>query len=82
MTDDAEATELLDTFDAEKREAYLHKRRINKIVGSACGIIMLVATIIGLLLLFVAKVDMFWIPWPLGGICCGIVGIVGSLLKK
>ena len=79
---DAEAAELLDAFDAEKRETYLHKRRVNKVVGSACGIIMLVATIIGLLLLFVAQADKFWLPWPIGGICCGITGIVGSFLKK
>ncbi|MBP3885926.1 MAG: hypothetical protein J6D54_13455, partial [Olsenella sp.] len=67
---DSEAAELLDTFDAEKRERYLRNRRINSLVGTACGIIMLVATIIGLLLLFVARADMFWVPWPIGGISC------------
>jgi DNA-binding XRE family transcriptional regulator len=79
---DSEAAELLDTFDAEKREHYLRNRRVNSLVGTACGIIMLVATIIGLLLLFVARADMFWVPWPIGGIGCGIAGIVGSFLKK
>lgn len=43
---------------------------------------MLVATIVGLLLLLVAKADMFWVPWPVGGICCGIAGVLGSFLKK
>ena len=79
---DSEAAELLDTFDAAKREHYLRNRRVNNLVGTACGIIMLVATIVGLLLLFIAKADMFWVPWPVGGICCGIAGVLGSFLKK
>lgn len=79
---DTEAAELLDTFDAEKREAYLRRRRINKAVGTVCGIIMLVATIVALFLLFAARAEMFWLPWPIGGICCGITGIVGSSLKR
>ena len=79
---DAEASELLDTFDAEKREHYLRNRRVNSAVGTACGIIMLAATVIGLLLLFVVRADMFWVPWPIGGICCGIAGVVGGFFKK
>jgi succinate dehydrogenase/fumarate reductase cytochrome b subunit len=62
-----------------------------KITGSVCGIIMLVATIVGLWMLFtgtpgadgaarVAGVP-FWIPWPIGGVLCGVVGIVGNILR-
>ena len=79
---DSEAAELLDTFDAEKRERYLRNRRVNGLVGTVCGVIMLVATVVGLLLLFVARAEMFWVPWPIGGVCCGIAGIVGSFLKN
>lgn len=79
---DSEAAELLDTFDAEKRERYLRSRRVNGLVGAVCGVIMLVATVVGLLLLFVARAEMFWVPWPIGGVCCGIAGIVGGFLKN
>ncbi len=79
---DSEADALLDTFDAEKREHYLRNRRVNSVVGTACGIIMLVATVVGLLLLFVARAEMFWVPWPVGGVCCGIAGIVGGFFKN
>jgi len=54
-------------------------------VGQVCGIIMLIATAIGLLLLFggvaaaqegivhaEAAVKFFWVAWPIGGIACAI----------
>jgi hypothetical protein len=25
---------------------------------------------------------MFWVPWPIGGICCAIAGVVGGFFKK
>ena len=58
--------------------------RENPRVGQICGIIMLVATIIGLLLLFAGHsmhvngepvpfiFDYFWLSWVIGGIGCGI----------
>ncbi|MDN6783107.1 MAG: helix-turn-helix domain-containing protein [Bifidobacterium mongoliense] len=62
-----------------------------KITGSLCGIIMLVATILGLWMLFAGTPGHdgasmvggvpFWIPWPIGGVLCGVVGIVGNILR-
>lgn len=58
--------------------------RDNPRVGRVCGIIMLAATIVGLLLLFGGMgwagnhedlpfmVRFFWLVWPIGGILCGI----------
>ncbi|PJM73221.1 XRE family transcriptional regulator [Bifidobacterium primatium] len=51
-----------------------------RLSGAVSGIIMLVATIVGLGLLFFG-VDDFWIPWPVGGLLCAVAGIVISLLK-
>ena len=75
---ETDAQTLLDTYDAERRASYLRARHIQRISGAICGCIMLVATIIGLLLLFVVQFDMFWLSWAIGGICCGVVGIVAS----
>ena len=59
--------------------------RDNPRVGRICGIIMLVATIVGLVLLFWGMsaaqnhepmhfaMKFFWLAWPIGGILCGIV---------
>ena len=62
--------------------------RDNPRVGFVCGIIMLVATIIGLLMLFggMAAADAgnsalaslcayFWVAWPVGGIACAIASL-------
>ncbi|MDN5633831.1 MAG: XRE family transcriptional regulator, partial [Bifidobacterium mongoliense] len=56
-----------------------------------CGIIMLVATIVGLWMLFAGTPGHdgasmvggvpFWIPWPIGGVLCGAVRIVGNILR-
>ena len=59
--------------------------RDNPRVGRICGIIMLSATAIGLLMLFLGTaaaeegvphaatvVRWFWLVWPIGGIACGI----------
>lgn len=79
---EADAAELLDSLDAEKRERYLRKRRVSTVVGALCGITMLIATIAGLLLLFLTDTEMFWVPWPIGGIVCAIVATVGEMLEK
>lgn len=83
-----------DLTDAQREELLAAKRgpqgRKQRVIGSVCGIIMLVATIIALCWLFGAipaggpgEIDwgawstnsMFWLPWPIGGICCGIASI-------
>lgn len=84
---DAEIANLYN--DDDQRKHALAARRKSKLTGTVCGIIMLVATIIMLLWLFLpaASADfswsehagiggLFWLPMPIGGICCGIAAII------
>ena len=68
-----------------------------RLTGTVCGIIMMVATVIALCLLFlspaalrgdwssigsgVSEDSMFWLPWPIGGILCGIAAAIIRLVK-
>lgn len=63
-----------------------------KLTGAVCGIIMMIATLIGLCLLFLspaalrgdwstAGTGMFWVAWPIGGVLCGIAAIAIQLFK-
>lgn len=79
-----EASEIkrADIPQQQKREM-LEYRRKDKRVGAVCGTIMLVATIIGLMLLFVPLAHgydsvntLFWLPWPIGGLLCGIATLL------
>lgn len=71
--------------------------RKQKLIGSVCGVIMLVATAIALTWLFLGmpsgpvdavdwgewgKQSYFWLPWPIGGICCGIASILIEAFYK
>lgn len=65
-------------------ESILEKKRRDKKLASICGIIMLAATAIALIWLFVpapgsAIADAFWLPWPVGGICCAIAAFVVNM---
>lgn len=65
-------------------EDILKKKRQDKKLATVCGIIMLVATAIALIWLFIpmsnAEVsEVFWLPWPIGGICCAIAAAVMSM---
>jgi DNA-binding XRE family transcriptional regulator len=91
---DIESAEL----DPDRKEALLHasKSRKKKVIGSACGIIMMVATIVALIWLFSpmftggdwnavgdnAGYTLFWLPWPIGGIVCGIVAELINVFMK
>lgn len=72
---------------AAKRDPRTRKESVQ---GAVCGIIMLVATIIALCWMFGVlpadadpaggwgawgRANLFWLPWPIGGICCGIACI-------
>lgn len=74
-------------IDEARREALLERRRASKRVGAVCAVIMIVATIVGLLLLFVPVLTSpdpdsfepegtsamwFWLAWVVGGLLCGI----------
>ena len=82
---DEEVAEVLSGLDESEAAARIAKRRVNKRIGALCGIIMLAATAIALIILFggmfgfgpfgAGEVAFFWVPWPIGGICCGIVAI-------
>ena len=68
-----------------------------KLTGAVCGIIMLIATATGLCLLFLnpaalrgdwsavgssaADGAMFWLPWPIGGVLCGVAALAIQLVK-
>ena len=68
--------------------------RENPRVGQMCGIVMLVATIVGLLMLFggmamatqgyfvPALTGYFWVSWIVGGIGCGVVTLVMKGSRK
>ena len=65
-------------------EDILRKKRHDKKLATICGIIMLVATAIALIWLFIpvmndAVSEIFWLPWPIGGICCAIAAAVMSM---
>jgi transcriptional regulator with XRE-family HTH domain/drug/metabolite transporter (DMT)-like permease len=51
--------------------------------GAVSGIIMLIATIIGLWWLFAGSPVRvpFWIPWPIGGVLCGISSSIVSIFR-
>ncbi len=71
-----------DKYDIEKynRENSMYSKKELDKVGKYCGIIMLIATIIYLLISFIFNIwEISWIVYPIGGILCGIVSI---LLKK
>lgn len=51
--------------------------RAERIAGAACGVVMVVATIVGLVLLF-THVPMFWLSWVFGGLVCAIINIIAK----
>lgn len=79
------ASEVKASEDAEKAYAELGQsmelRPVNKAdrqIGAICGIIMIVATIAGLVMLFVPQyfTPLFWLAWPIGGMLCGIAALI------
>lgn len=65
-------------------------RFYRRLTGAICGVIMLLATVVALLMLFLgtagsdadAWMKVFWVPWPIGGVLCGVVDIIMSLVKE
>lgn len=62
----------------------------SRLTGAICGVTMLVSTVVALLMLFLgvagsggdAWMRVFWVPWPIGGVLCGVVGIIVPLVKE
>lgn len=66
-------------IDEAHKEALLGMKREGDRVGAVCGSIMIVATIVGLLLLFVGPASArqwFWLAWPVGGMLCGVATLL------
>ena len=69
--------------EREKQEL-LQTKKTDKKIGAVCGTIMIIATIVALLMLFLPMADgdhagpiaLFWLPWPIGGLLCGIASIL------
>lgn len=65
-------------------------RFYRRLTGAICGVIMLLATVVALLMLFLgtagsdadAWMKVFWVPWPIGGVLCGVVDIIVPLVKE
>ena len=58
----------------------LHKRR-GALTGTLCSICILLASIVGLILLFSGN-DYFWLSWAIGGISCGIASAAVELAVR
>lgn len=67
--------------DAVKQEM-LEARKNKSRIGDVCGIIMILATIVGLVLLFVQGSELFWLAWPIGGMLCGVASILMSAFSR
>lgn len=81
--------------EKERREREGEQDFYDKLIGTVCGVIMIIATIIGLVLLFAGEpVDemdwdrgwqtgqgLFWIAWPIGAMLCGIATLVINLFR-
>ena len=60
------------------------KRRKDQLTSGLCACIMIVATIAGLVMLFVPEYETpyFWLAWAIGGLLCAVAAIaVGSFVK-
>lgn len=82
----------LSQLDPQSRVAYMRakdprRRRASVLRTKACVVIMLLATMVSIVWLFIGSAvgipveieNLFWLPWLVGGLCCGIaVVLVGS----
>lgn len=77
VADELTDSELSAIPDANRRESLIAAKSRSRLTSSICGIIMLVATFVGLTLLFVpeCRSPYFWLAWVFGGITCGITSI-------
>lgn len=75
----------IDANDPEQVAAFFaSKKKAGKLLGGICGIIMVLATIVGLCLLFGVPVasDYFWMAWVVGGLLCALVSIIMNTFAK
>lgn len=90
--EDLEVEEIMNLeLDEARRDALLAQKRHGDKLGAVCGVIMILATIVGLGLLFApvltssnpdafepqgTSAAWFWVAWPVGGMLCGIVALI------
>jgi len=65
----------------ERAAKALAKIRHNRAIGSACAIIMILASIVGLCLMFYGE-PFFWMAWMVGGLLCGVAALVPVLVES
>ena len=69
-------------LDEARKKVLMREYARNKRIGGICGVIMLTATMVALTWLFLAPSVFggnFWLPWPIGGIACGIVCVLDDM---
>ena len=64
----------------ERAAKVLAKTRRDKKVEAACGIIMILATIVGLCLMFYGE-PYFWLSWMVGGLLCAVPAIAVNVVE-
>lgn len=77
-------TEASDAEIERARARIERKRRKDQIASGLCGIVMIVATIAGLVMLFVPgyQTPFFWLAWAVGGLLCAVVAIAVDIFIK
>lgn len=80
---EAHEIESLDIPEDQKR-ALMKTHKTDQRVGSVCGIIMILATIAGLIMLFVPsfQTPYFWLAWAIGGLLCAIASLFIKAISK
>ncbi len=92
VAEDLEVEDIVNaSLDDARREALLEAKKRDEKIGAVCAVIMILATIVGLGLLFapvLASPDpsafdpvgtsamWFWVAWPVGGLLCGVVAVL------
>lgn len=78
----------------DAKQEMLNTKKLDQKVGAVCGTIMILATAIALLMLFwpmasgntgdysSGAVAFFWLPWPIGGLLCGIAALLIKAFGK
>lgn len=97
-SDDLEIEEIMAAeIKEEIRDSLLRRSKHRKKLGAVCGTIMIIATIVGLALMFAPVLTSpdpsnfkpegtsamwFWVAWPVGGMICGIVALIWEAFGK
>lgn len=73
----------IEEYNRENAEEGEEKEEDKTVTGAICGCIMLLATAIFLLTGFLQNAwDTSWVAFPVGGLLCAIVSIIGKVVEK